>query len=317
MFPELLMPGNTVGIYSPSGSVNYSSRMDLFTTGIQKLKSYGFEVTEAPHTRSRFFHMAATGEDKASDIHLLFANSDVRAIFPSVGGHTATQLLPYLNLSVVEANPKIFIGFSDSAIIAAYISDRTSLITFHSAVDITFGFSRFGTDESPMSGHGSYTVENLWRMVCYGQSFTHPYSEWAPINDGDAEGTLIGGNLTGLISVLGTPYELDWNRKILYWEAVDPPHVMARSLTQLKNAGVFEKIAGMVIGKVSHLRETFYGEDEIMHILEFVRYSVGKTNIPILAEVDFGHDVENLMMPNGAAVYLSVNKNNYELKISV
>lgn len=299
--PTRLAKGQIIGVFSPSGSVTYSAEdTALYEKGLSAIQAIGYSTVEAEFTRHRYYHMSATAEQKAKDIHSLFEDPDVAALLPSVGGHTASQILPYLDFDLIRANPKVFIGFSDSAVLGMCIAEKCGMLTYHSAVDVMFGFSRFGKDDCPMQNKGLYTLDCLWRMVEECAGFGKPYSAWVGLRDGVCTGRLIGGNIKGIQALIGTPFEPDWRDKILYWEAADPPHVMAQVLTHLRNAGVLTNIAGMVVGKVGHLKETCYGTDEIMPIHEFIAYITEGINIPIIVEADFGHDVENITLPNGA-----------------
>lgn len=318
IFPKKLQKGETIGIYSPSGSViSAPEETELYEKGVQALINAGYKVKEAPHARSRFYHMSATAKEKAEDIHSLFIDKEVRAIFPSVGGHTASQILPYLDLDLIKSNPKIFIGFSDSALLALYISEKIGMITFHSAVDLMFGFSRFNTIECSMQDKGNYTTKCLWNMLENAAPFKQPYSKWVSIKNGKVSGRLIGGNIKGIQALIGTPFEPDWRGKILYWEAADSPHVMAQVLAHLNNARIFDKIEGLIIGKIGHLKENFYGPDEIMPIHDFTKYLLNDKNLPIVAEADFGHDVENITIPNGCMAILQVDTESCKLTIEV
>lgn len=304
--PDLLTKGDVIGVYSPSGSVSYNStRLTLYEQGLAAISKLGYQIKESEHARGRFYHMAASAKEKAKDINTLFRDPGVSALIPSIGGHTASQVLPYLDIDTIRENPKPFVGFSDSALLAIYITEKTDLITFHSAVDVTFNFSRFGTDDSPMQGQGEFTAHSFWQILEEGRPSDRFFSPWKCLQPGECVGTLIGGNLKGVMALVGTSFEPNWKNKILYWEAVDPPHVIAQALVHLRNAGVFEQIKGMVVGKVSHLKETFYGQDEIMPIHDFIRYILDNPLLPVIVEADIGHDVENITIPNGCEARLS------------
>lgn len=318
IFPESLKKGQTIGVYSPSGSIGTDPvYVKLYEDGVQALINAGYKVKEARNTHSVFFHMSATAKDKANDIHELFADPAVKAIIPSVGGHTASQILPFIDISLIKSNPKIFVGFSDSALLASYISERANLVTFHSAVDLMFGFSRFNKDDCPMQNKGNYTQNTFLNMIENMKPFNKPYSNWSSLKNGSAEGILIGGNIKGIQALLGTPYEPNWKGKILYWEAADAPHVIAQGLAHLNNAGVFDKINGLIVGKVSHLKETFYDADEIMPVNDFILYLLESKNIPIITEVDLGHDVENITLPNGCSATMNVSNHEYSLIFNI
>jgi muramoyltetrapeptide carboxypeptidase len=308
LLPPLLRPAgpaDAIGVYSPSGTViATSSDTQLYERGLAAIRKELFEVIESKHARSQFHHMSGTGRQKATDIHDLFLDKRVGALVPSVGGHTASQILPYLDLEIIRTNPKVFIGFSDSSMLAAYIADRTGLVTYHSAVDVMFGFSRFGTPDSPMSDQGKHTASRLWSALKEGRFDTQPLTDWTSLVPGECEGTLLGGNLHSLEQMIGTPYEPDWSGKIMFWEAGDAPHKIGQMLSHFSNAGILRKIRGMLIGKVSHLKEDFYGANEIMPTFQLIKYLLEGHSFPVVVDADIGHDVENLTLPNGRTAQL-------------
>lgn len=298
--PALLKQGDIIGVYSPSGSVvSTAEELKLYERGILSIQQQGFNILESKHARTQFHHMSADGKQKAEDIHELFRDNTVAGLFPSVGGHSASQILEYLDLKLIEKNPKALVAFSDSSMLAAFITDRTGLVTYHSAVDIMFGFSRFGTDQCPMMDHGNYTQRHLWSALCEGIFPRQYFSRWVSLIPGECEGILLGGNLHSLEQLIGTRYEPDWSEKIMFWEAGDPPHKIGQMLSHFRNAGILKKLSGMLIGKVSHLKEDFYRADEIMPTFELIAYHLRDHSFPVIADADIGHDVENITIPNG------------------
>lgn len=308
IIPPKLQKGHTIGIYSPSGSVTFKpSETAMYESGLRALQARGYRIKEGAFSRSRLYHMAASAKEKAADIHNLFSDPGVDAIMPSVGGHTASQILPYLDLELIASHPKIFIGFSDSAVLGTYISAMTGMVTYHSAVDVMFGFSRFGTQDCPMPAKGTFTTDYFWSLLEEGKISSKHFTNWIGLRHGECKGKIFGGNIKGIQALIGTPFEPNWDGIILYWEAADAPHVVEQVLTHLKNARVLSRIAGMIIGKVSHLKETFYAPDEVMPVADFVKYLLDDINIPIIIEADIGHDVENITIPNGCDTTMKVD----------
>ncbi len=307
MIPNKLQKGQVIGCYSPSASLEADrTRVMLFNRGIKKLQDFGFRIKEGNCTRKQYFHMSASAQERAAEIHDLFLNPEVSAVFPTIGGHCASQILPYLDTNIIRENPKIFVSFSDSALLGMYITSKTGLITYHSAVDIVFGFSRFGTEECPMQNNGLYTQQNLLATLEHRQPSIKPFSTWIGLKNGEARGKLIGGNIKGINSLIGTPFEPDWENTILYWEAKDSLHVIAQALTQLKNSGVLNYVSGMIVGKVATNKEIFYRKEEIMPIHDFIKYTLEGINIPVAVEADIGHDIENITIPNGCNGHLNI-----------
>lgn len=316
MIPERLKKGQIIGCYSPSASlVADQSRIDLFKKGVENIKCAGFGVKEGKCTHTNYHHMSANAKLRAEEIHELFLDKEVAAIFPTIGGHVASQVLKYIDVNLIKENPKIFLGFSDSSLLASYITEKTGLVTFHSGCDLTFGFGRLGSKENPMQKRGKFSVDDLWNALINGNFLNNRMTNWTTVITGESKGTLIGGNIKGIQALLGTPYEPDWRGKILYWEAMDQPHVIMQSFTHLVNAGIINKISGLIVGKISHLKDNFYKEKEEMKIVDFIKYLVGDTKIPIVVDADIGHDVENITVPNGLLVSLKVT--NYKIELNL
>ena len=302
IFPEKLVKGDTIGIISPSGPVR---DMNFFDRGVNYLKSKGFNVVLAEHTLTRWYHMSATGQDKANDLNEMFANKSVKAIFPSVGGHTASQMLEFLDWEVIKNNPKIIFGFSDNAVLVNAINSQTGLVCFHSLCDIMFGFGVF--DQGKLEANGKYTSEQLFKMI----SDSNPIGEipklssWVIIKSGIAEGDLVGGNLSSLRSLIGSDYEPDWNNKILFLEDGSEPHRWDQQLGHLYLSKVFNKISGLIIGK-GEKAEGFYPEN-YQPLNEIILRHFEKINIPIIYHANFGHNVENATLPIGALAKIDGN----------
>lgn len=307
--------GAVVGIYSPSGSVVYSeSDLALYERGLEKLKSLGLKIFEADHVRSRLFHMASDGKSKAADLEQLFLNDSVDVILPSVGGHTASQILPHLNFESIQTHPKIFISFSDSSLLGMLISEQTGMVTYHSAVDVMFGFGAFDTDDCKMEAKGEYTQKCFCDALFKGKLNQEPFSKWSVLKPGSAEGVILGGNTNSIEALLGTPYEPDWNGKILFFEGCDALRNFYRTITHFSNAGIFSRISGLLIGNTSRLSEDFYAKDEIMPVDEMLGYLLGDFDIPIIYNANIGHDVENLVVPMGAKAILTAENDAGNIK---
>ena len=312
--PNKLIKGQTIGIYSPSASIKIAqSRIDLCEKGISAIEKYGFTVKKGNCFNKSFFHMSAKAKERADEIHQLFLDTSVSAIFPTIGGHTASQILPYLDMQLIKSNPKIFLGFSDSSLLASYITEKTGLVTFHSVCDIAFGFGRLNRNDNPMKTKGDFSTKSLWNTLTNKEYLKDKFTEWTPLIEGESTGILIGGNIKGIQSLIGTPYEPKWEGKILYWEAMDQPHAIMQSFVHLINAGVINKIEGLIIGKVSHLKDNFYNENEWMKIADFIKYMLNDIKIPVIIDADIGHDIENTTIPNGLLVRLHVTSNSAEV----
>ena len=290
----------TVGVYSPSGSFSDKpEKMLLFEKGVARLKALGFEVRESTHCRASWYHASASPADRAADLNELLMDPNVDIILPSIGGHVASQLLPLIDYKKVATSGKKLFGFSDNAIIPVVTTSTTGSLTYHTLCDVTFGFGRF-TDVN-------YTLTEASFLRCVRDRMFDLAGDrtWRIVQDGDTQGVILGGNLKGLTSLSGTSWWPDWRGKIMFWESADPLHAVVQHLVHLSNAGAFDQLAGMIIGKVSTLKETFYQSSEIIPIETLLFDVLGlHDRFPIVIEANIGHDVENITIPLGARAKL-------------
>lgn len=303
LLPKCLTSATTVGIYSPSGSFSDNQeKAALFKKGVRRLRTLGFDVRESQNCRSSWYYASAQPADRVADLCQLLADPDVDIILPSIGGHVATQLLPLLDFDAIAASGKALFGFSDNAIIPVVTTAKTGVCTFHTLCDITFGFGRF------TELNYSLTEASLLNAVQNQEFDLSGSRSWQPVQPGQASGIILGGNLKGLAFLAGTPWWPDWHGKIMFWESADPLHAVMQHLVHLANAGAFDDLAGMVIGRISTLKESFYQLDQVIPIqtmlLDVLKL---RGRFPIVIEADIGHDVENITIPLGVKAYLRVD----------
>lgn len=298
--PKRLASPATVGIYSPSGSFSDTpEKAALFDKGVERLRSLRFDVRESPHCRSSWYHASARPAERVADLGKLLTDADVDIILPSIGGHVATQLLPLLDFDSIAASGKALFGFSDNAIIPLVTTAMTGTCTFHTLCDITFGFGRF-TDVDY-----SLTQASFLKAVREHEFDVAGSRGWRTIQPGEASGVLLGGNLKGLAFLAGTQWWPDWHGKIMFWESADPLHAVVQHLVHLSHAGAFRDLAGMVIGRISTLKESFYRPGQVIPIESLLLDVLGlRGGFPIVGEADIGHDVENVTIPIGATAHL-------------
>lgn len=300
-FPARLLAARTVGVYSPSGSfADTPWKVQLFEQGLARLRGYGFEIRESPHCRSSLFHMSASARDRASDLRELTSDRVTDIVLPSIGGHVAAQMLDYLDFDQLAASGAAIFGFSDNSTLPLITSSATGVVTFHTLCDVTFGFGRFSNDDFALTERNWLDTVRLQSVDLTGTQ------SWRTVTQGTTEGIVLGGNLRAILTLAGTRWWPDWRDVIFFWEAGDPLHAVQQDLTQLANCGVFDRVAGMVIGRASRLTEDFYSPDQIMPLDHFLLDTLGLRNrFPIVTEADIGHDVENVTIPLGARTRLT------------
>lgn len=305
--PPKLENNDNVGVISPSMPV-FSKK--ALNRGLKIIESLGYKPRLGPKALAvHANYQAGTISDRIEDFKTMFLDDSIKAIFCTGGGYSSIQLLPEIDWEMIIKNPKIFIGYSDITALLMAITEKTGLVTFHGLMMGSLGDETRGA---------KFTQKNLKEALSKGEKRKLPaYTEWKTLKAGRAEGILIGGNLTTLLSLMGTPYEPKWDNKILFWEeAYTTLEEIDNSLWRLRLARVFKKIEGMVIGKITDL-QSIEDEDGGLANLEkppslesIILNATEGYNFPLLYGVDFGHDVPNLTLPLGVKTSLNCPQTN-------
>ena len=281
--PPCLKAGDTIGIAAPSGPFD----RDLFDKGMEVLQGLGFEV----HVPSAIFdqngYLAGPDEARAKVINTLFGDSDIQGILCARGGYGATRVLPYLEWDAIRRHPKIFVGFSDITVLHNAILGRTGLVTFHGPMGTTLATA---TQES---------IASLQQVLMSGAPTTLAPPDAIVLQPGEATGRIVGGNLTLLCHLVGTPYQVPFAGGLLFIEDItEAPCRIDRMLVQMSLAGCFEDVAGLVLGQFTEC-----GEQEEIHDV-FMRI-FGPLGIPVVAGFPFGHGQQNVTLPIGLEARLT------------
>ena len=280
--PPFLEMGDTIGIPAPAGP--YQS--DLLAQGRVVLEGWGFQTRIGrKNIRKRQF-LAGSDQERADELTEMFADPGIKAIICARGGYGAMRLLERLDYRKIKKNPKLFIGFSDITILLAAFWKMTGLMTFHGPMVTTLARTRTAD-------------RNRLRSILLGglpEKFVLPPR--GKIRGGRASGILLGGNLTLLTQLIGTPFEPSWKRIILFVEDQgESGYRLDRLFAHLRLAGVLNKIQGLLIG---HLSGSGIGRPDWDLFLELFE----GLKVPIWKGLPVGHGRENLTLPVGAPVHL-------------
>ena len=287
--------GDTVAITSPAGAVWDQEGVDKFAS---ILKSFGFKVVIGKTLTEKFGYFAGTDAFRAKELNDLFADKNIKGIFCMKGGWGCARILDLLDYSLIEKNPKVFIGFSDITTLLIAIHQRTGLITFHGPVG--------------NSGWNDFTRDVFLNTIINGKEVSYPENpaieeKITCIKEGIVKGELIGGNLTVLTSLMGSKYLPDWKGKILFLEeAKEEPYSIDRMLTQLKLCGVLSEISGFIFGKCA---KCFAEEPEKAFTFEQVlKQHIEPLGIPAFYGAMIGHIENKLTLPIGSLVRMDAAK---------
>jgi muramoyltetrapeptide carboxypeptidase len=296
--PKRLQPGSVVGIVSPAGATFVREQLDIVMDAV---KGLGLVPRLAPHVLERYGYLAGKDKDRAADINQFFGDRSISAILPIRGGWGCSRMLPYLDYNLIRKNPKIIVGFSDITSLLLGLNAQTNLVTFHGPNGLTswrtaqteyFRRVLFNGERVTFQNEKDSDDANRLMQVKY---------RIQTINSGKAKGRLIGGNLSVLSAIVGSPYLPDFNGAILFLEDVSENiYRIDRMMTQLKIAGVLDKLAGFVFGQCTNcLPDADYGS---LTLEEVVWDHIKPLGIPAWYGAMIGHIEPVLTFPIGLEV---------------
>ena len=295
--PASLRKGSVIRAVAPASSEGNSAALNI---GLDKLRELGFNVTLGKcvgRLRTRGY-LAATDKERAEELNEAFRENTVNAVFCVTGGYGTLRILPYIDYEMIKAHPKVFLGFSDITTLHVALNQKSGLVTFHGPMIASEMGSEF-TD---------YTEKWLLRAVQENTplgELTNPVDGplLKTINEGEAKGKLIGGNLSLIAHGLGTPYEIDTKGKILLIEDTDePPYRVDRYLTHLWLANKLQDAAGIVIGEFTGYQVT--SNEPSLTLWDVLRDRIEETRKPALYGLCFGHGKHHLTLPIGVEARL-------------
>ncbi len=297
-----LKKGDTIGLVSPASA----EKSEKIKEKIEVLKRLGFNVKEGKHIYDKWGYLAGTDVDRASDIMDMFSDKSVDMILCTRGGYGSMRLLPLIDFNIIKENPKIFAGFSDITTLLNNIYSRCHIVTFHSPM-CTSTFDDFTLKsflDTLTCGHIPFTIKNPENIPT--QYFNGEY----------AAGTLIGGNLSLISSLLGTSYALNTENKILFIEDVgEEPYKIDRMLTQLTLSGDLQKCSGFILGQFTNCKLPHY--EQSLTLTEVLQDRVLSLKKPTLVNFQSGHSYPRITLPIGSSVEVNFKKGEIHVLESV
>ncbi len=308
--PRRLKPGDTVTLVAPANATFNTVDLEIAK---ESLEALGFTVKVGSHLLDRHGYLAGDDKARAGDINAAFADSSVAAVHAIRGGWGSARLLPHLDFDAIRRNPKVLIGYSDITALLLSIHARTGLVTFHGPI----GLGRWD----------SYSLDYYKRVLFNGELVTYTNKQGLSdrnalvqtefrtqtITPGKARGRLVGGNLTVMTTILGSPYLPDWENTILFTEDVHEDfYRIDRMLTQLKLAGVLGKIKGFVFGTCSECGpgDGNYGA---LTLEEIFADHITPLGVPAWSGAMIGHSQPQWTLPLGVEVEIDASAGSLRL----
>ena len=293
-----LPSGGTIGVPAPASP--YENRSEILR-GVEWWESKGYKVKLSEAVYAQDDYVAGSAEQRARDLETLFADDEVDVVQALQGGYGAMQTLPHLDFAVIARNPKPFVGFSDITALHTAFRLRTGLPSFYGV-----GLTGVGDKEKT-----DFTRDRLLAVLggdAVGEVPRAPDDPYVrALRGGRVTGPLVGGCLWLLLQSMGTPWELDLDGAIFFFEDVDaPPYYIDGMLTQLRLAGKLENVAGVVVGELVKCdwREDRPEWPRTKSIEDVLEEHLEPLHVPVIYKLPLGHGKHLATLPLGATATL-------------
>ena len=285
--PAALRPGDTVAVVAPAAAIE----REHLERGVNALAGCGYRVKVSERALNRSGILAGSDRERAAELQRYFDDPGVKAIFGARGGYGCGRLLPLLDFDAIARKPKIFLGFSDATFLLNALVELSRMVCFHGPM-VAMDFAR---------GLSPRSLDHLRRLLA-GEGGPFELEAREALHPGVAEGELIGGCLSVLVAMLGTPYAPDFDDKVLFLEDTgEKAYRVDRMLVHLKQAGALERVAGVAFGGM----RGFDGSEQERRLMrEFMVEQTAGLGCPVIAGIEVGHGTENLTIPLGVRVRL-------------
>ncbi len=299
--PKRLVNGDAVAVIAPASGIE----PEEFDKALQNLSAFGFKPKAGKNARNRNGFLAGTDQERLEDLHQAFADKDVKAVWCVRGGYGASRLLPDLDFNLIAKNPKILIGYSDITALHTAIHQRTGLVTFH-------GPTGAATFSDYTKNHVLNTLTNPsapYKVELSPDNIANESNLFKTeiITSGKCRGRLIGGNLSLLSALAGTPFGLrEMKGKILFIEDVgEQPYRIDRMLTQLRQTINLRQLAGIALGIFQDCNPKGEGSQSLIDVC---KDRLGDLKIPVIYGLSFGHIRDQFTLPVGIEAELDTEK---------
>ena len=293
--PKILLKGDIIHLVAPAKNI----RKDIILRTVSFLEKKGFSVVFDKSLLDRRGFFAGTDEQRAQDFQSAIIHPKSKAIIALRGGYGSTRIIDKIDFNPLLENPKWVVGFSDITAFHARLYNL-GLESVHGSMPIFF-----------INPENELSFKSLLDVLT-GEDIlfdTHPNSQNIL---GSGQGNIIGGNLSLIIDLLGTPDEIDFENKILFIEEVDEYlYRFDRMVRHLKRAGKFERLSGLIVGHLSRIKDT---DDAFgLNSQEIIKQAITGFDFPVAFNFPVGHENQNLAIPHGREAHLNVSSENVSL----
>lgn len=307
--PRALSSGDTIGLVAPASNA-WENRDIRYAVDI--IKSLGFKVVEGKFLYERNAYLAGDDRERAEDLNTMFADRRIDGIFSLRGGYGTPRMLPYVDYDLIRRNPKVLLGYSDISALLNAVTSLTGLITFHGPI-AKQSFSDYTLKEFKevlMKGDTGVVIGEPPPFEG-GEGRAEYDNRITTFRGGKAKGRLIGGNMSLMVKLIGTPYEPNFENAILFLEEIkEEPYRIDGMLTHLWLAGRLQKLAGIAFGKFTDC-DSLSGNS--FSIEEIIAHRCGDLKIPVVRGLMIGHVKDQTTVPLGAFAELDADAGSIKL----
>jgi muramoyltetrapeptide carboxypeptidase len=294
MLPKKLQKGDTIAIVAPAKGIE----KHFIDFAVKCIEAHGFKAIVSKHCLGQFNYFSGTLKERSNDMQWAIDNDDIKAILCARGGYGCIQILDRINWAGFINDPKWLLGFSDITVFHQHLA-KIGAASIHSTMPLNFEANSSAALETLFAGIQDKKLHYKWQT-----------NQGNVV--GEAEGSIIGGNLTVLTGLIGTKHQPDFQNTILFLEDVgEPLYAIDRHFYQLSKSGILDQIRGLIIGDFSGLKDTNppYGKD----LFEIIKSHFIYHSIPIAFEFPAGHLADNRALIFGKNAAFVAHENGAEL----
>ena len=297
--PRYLQPGDVIGIVCPAGAMP----VEKVSECIRVLnEEWGFLTKVGNTIGKQFNYFSGTDEERLNDFQQMLDDDEVKAVLCARGGYGMTRIIDRINFKKFKKNPKWIIGYSDITILHSHLYSNYNISSIHAPMAGAFN----------NAGYVNRFVQSL-KTVLEGKKIKYPVDPHEFNRKGEAIGELIGGNLTLLTHIIGTDSDVKTRGRILFMEDVgEYLYNIDRMIYQLKRSGKLAKLAGLVVGGFTDMKDTERPFGQTAY--EIIRDAVSEYEYPVCFGFPVSHEKENYALKTGVGYKLKVAKNKVALE---
>ncbi len=302
--PPRLKKGDVIGLIAPASTPSSNEKIEK---GVQYLERLGYRVKVGKFVREVVGYLAGTDEQRAADLNDMLRDRMVKAIFALRGGYGTPRILSRIDYAAVRKSPKIIVGYSDLTALQMAMFTKIDLVTFSGPM----------VSVEMCNAIDPFTEEHFWRLVTSPSKIgllrnpdTEPVTTLKP---GRAVGRLLGGNLSLVMSLMGTPYIPELRKALFVLEEVDEaPHRVDRMFAQLRNAGILKKISGLLLGRFTDCVPSDASKPHLT-VDQVIQDVASILQRPAISNLQYGHIPKKLTIPMGVSARLDAHHGRLEI----